>query len=100
MRSSPSGQVNPHYLLTLPAGQTINPSNSWGSLTPVFGKIGDNVIVNWAADSYGPRGPLQLEAVVTSPNGQVLVYAWNWTAAPFGPTGLDLHIEVQLIPKE
>lgn len=99
MRQSPSGPVNPSCKLTLPAGTTVNPSNSWGSVAPIFGTPGDNVLCTWDENSFGPRGPLQLEGIIES-TGQVLVYAWNWTAAPFGPTGVPLGINVQIIPKE
>lgn len=98
MRQPASGPVNGAYHATLPAGTTINSMNSWGSVLPLYGKPGDNVVCTWDESSFGPRGPLQLEGTIEN-TGQVLIYAWNWTGGPFGPTGSDLGIYVQVIPR-
>ena len=98
MRRSESGPRTQSYKIKLPAGTTINSLNTWGSLLPIFGSPDDNIIANWAGESFGPGGVLQLQANITS-DGQGQVYAWNFTANPI-TTGLDLYINVQIIPKD
>lgn len=98
MRNSESGPANPTYKLKIAAGQTLNASGgSYGSLTPLFGKPDDNVVVNWDSASFGPRGPLLVDAAVES-TGQVLVTIWNFSGSNI-TTGTDLFVNVQLIPR-
>lgn len=98
MRQSPSGAIAGSIKYKLPSGTLIGASGgSWSSVTNLYGKPGDNVVANWDENSFGPRGPLQVEATIEN-TGQVLVYAWNWTGNPV-TTGTDLFINLQLIPR-
>lgn len=97
MRQSPSGPVAGYVKYKMPAGTTINGGNSWSSLTNLFGKPGDGTIANWDENSFGPRGNFRLETAIEN-TGQVLLYVWNPGTVPV-TTGLDLFIDIQVIPR-
>lgn len=97
MRQPASGPVNSQYIYTFPAGTAIGPNGgSAGTTVPVLSSPNDNVIANWDRNSFGPKGPLLLEAsLATDVLGIVTI--WNWTANPI-VTGTDLTVIVQVIP--
>ena len=98
MRQPPSGPVNSRYIYTFPAGTAVGPGGSSGTTVPVLSNPNDNVIVNWDSASFGPKGPLQLEASLAT-NILGVVTIWNWTANPI-VTATDLTVIVQVIPGE